>query len=251
MFANIVLYKCKNQLINRIKKDLSKEPIKLSIIDQEEEFLKLKDRSKRTIIIHDGKERTIVEAQLKKINKHGNYCLLFLMSREEAKKFNFRKCEIKNVFYMSRPTSFQELIYFFRVLFEFGTLNNKIVEYEEIISAFEKAGEFSRTELMTAYESLKAHEEVTELSRKELLTVKDSLTAWEKVSEYSRQELLDHLKEKDALASLQEFTDGERYFMEKILKAWEHTMELGRQELMKAYDELKTFREECKKNDKK
>ncbi|MBU1076712.1 MAG: hypothetical protein KKH98_05425 [Spirochaetes bacterium] len=251
MFANIVLYKCKNQLINRIKKDLSKEQIRLSIIEEEEEFLKLKERSHRTIIIHDGKERKRVETLLKDINKQGNYCLLFLMSREEAKQFNFRKCEMKNIFYMSRPTSFQELIYFFRVLFEFGTLNNKITEYENIISAFEQAGEFSRKELMTAYESLKAHEEVTELSRKELLHVKDSLQAWEKVSEYSRKELIDHLKEKNAMTNLQEFTDGEKYFLEKVLKAWEHTMELGRQELMKAYDELKGFREECKKDDKK
>lgn len=238
MVFNIILYKCKSQLI----KGLTEKPIdnykKIISITRKPEFLHLKKEKQKGIIIYDGQERDNVKKFFNEINKRGNYSLLFLMPLKESKNFDFKK-DIKNIFYLAEPHSFLELSYLIEMFFRVGMLNQQVNEYEKIIGAFEKVGEFSRTELMDAYENIKAHESLNELSRKELIHVKESLGAWEKVSEFSRQELIEKLKEKNALQNVQEFSDIERMFLGKILKAWEHTMELGRQELLKTYKELK------------
>lgn len=239
MVFNIILYKCKSQLI----KGLTEEPIdnykKIISITKKTEFLHLKKEKQKGIIIYDGKERDNVKKLFNEINKKGNYSLLFLIMPKELKNFDFKK-DIKNIFYLAESHSFQELSYLIEMFFKVGMLNQQVNEYEKIIVAFEKVGEFSRKELVDAYGSIKAHESLNELSRNELIHVKESLGAWEKVSEFSRQELIEQLKEKDALQNVQEFSDIERMFLERVLKAWEHTMDLGREELLKVYKELKT-----------
>ncbi len=249
MSFNIILYKCKNKVLKGLTQDLFNKNLKILFFNEESEFLKLSEETEKSMIIYDGKDKGLIQDQFNKVNLKSKYILLLLLNPRESKKFVFERKP--NVYSISVPSSLNELVYLIKLFIEISIFNKQISEKDNIIKAFEQAAEFSRKELMDAYESIKAHEKVTEWGRKELINIKESIDAWEKVSEFSRKELLERMREQEAFDNLHEFSEHERMFLEKVMLAWEHTMEMGRHELMKAYEDIKKMNVENSSEDKK
>lgn len=247
MVFNVILYKCKKSLIKGLKENHFSDQ-KIKVITNSSELNKMNKKAEKGILVYEGRDYNEIIDTVAKLNENNTYFIVFLISNKEAKKMKYMNEPVKEVFYLSEYASYAELAYLLKIIYGYAVSHDQLLEYNNIIKAFEQVVEFSRKELMDAYDSIKAHETVTELGRSEMLNVKESLQAWEKVSEFSRKELMERLREKEALNKVHELSNKERVFMRKVLVAWEHAMDLGRQELLKAYEELK----DCQKDkDKK
>jgi hypothetical protein len=219
---NIVLFRCRKQLAAGLKKNLIHSEQNLTVLDKEEDLIAFCSHSKYYVVVYDGLERKKIKSVFEKIKNH-NTLLVFLLSVKEARTFSYRKNLNERIYFFSHPPHLQELARLLEIIYKSRRLEVAGKEYDDILKAYEQAGELSRNELMN---------------------IKESLSAWEKVAELSRTELLEYSKEKEAYDALIEFISDENMFKDKVLKAWEQAMELGRDELMKAYEQIKKHMEE-------
>ncbi len=241
---NIILYKCRERLKRGLKDNLIERNQKIYII---EEYEKLKEflKSNEIVIIINDKEikREEIIKEFKKLKKSNIY-LILLVTNNEMRKINLKQKREKNILYISNPATMMELSQYLKMLFEKEEMGRLIEDYKKIIEAYEQATEFSRKELMDAYESLKAQEEVSELSRKELVEKQKSLEAWEKTAELAREEKMELENVQGAMNSLVDFEVSQKEFLEKILDAWDRVMEMGRKELLEAYKKINRLKRE-------
>lgn len=214
---NVILFGCRDRINAELKKNAGETGLVITILEDEAGLMNLVSSSKYYILVHDGTDRRRVRNVFDKI-KNRNVVLLFLLSAAEARKFNYKKNYHERIFYFSMPQRLWELSRLMEIIYKSRRLDVASKEYEDILKAYEQAGE---------------------LSRSELINIKESLAAWEKVAELSRSELLEYSREKEAYDALIDFINNENLFKDKVLKAWEQAMEMGREELMKAYQEIK------------
>ncbi len=235
----IILYKCKPRLKENFAKHLIDSSQKIQTFNNIGDVKNFISKNKNSIILSDAQiNRSEIITEFSRLRLKNTY-LILLVSNNEMKKINLKANKKGNIIYISNPPTMEELSQFLKYIFELKKLKEINAEYEKIITAYESASEFSRQELMNAYESLKAQELVSELSREELLAQEKSLKAWENISELAREEKLNLEKEKDAMDNLMSFEQKEKIFMDKVMDAWEKVMELGRNELMNLYNEIK------------
>ncbi len=239
----IVLYKCKSRLKDNLKSHLIETKQKVIKINNFNELKQFIDKKRNIIIVSDNQiNRETYIDEFKKLRRNDIY-LILIVSNNEMKNLNLKSSKKENIIYISNPPIMEELSQFLKYIFEVELLKIRIKEYEKILNAYESASEFSRQELMNAYESLKAQEQVSELSREELVERERSLKAWENISELARSEKMNLEKEKDAMGNLMSFEQKEKIFMDKVMNAWEKVMELGRVELMSLYEEIKKLKQ--------
>ena len=234
---NIVLYKCSKDINRLVTGSSTNKNQKIIIITEGSKLLKINKKISHGLIVHNGKEQENIIDIFKKINKTGYYALLFLSSGQAIKKH--KSNTKKDIFYFSTPPSDDDLSNLIIILSQRQMLEGQIKDRDTIIKAYDNIGEFTRKELINAYETLQAQERVGELGRQELLDAKENLSAWESVSQLAKTELLNKMQEISALKNAMKYSRSRKQFMRELTSAWEHTMELTRKELLNAYKQAK------------